>query len=208
MEVAIALSLLLAESADKNDPLRGKFCTFHEYPEIVTVKNIPDHAAGIIPELGALKARQEQLRSAAWGGSTNFVATFHLLLQIAQQTGMSEEDLAAKTVTVFSDMQFGAASTGNVPWQTTHEQIQQMYNDAGYSKLPHILYWNLRANTNAPTGAMCTNETMLSGFSSALLETFLKGELDQFTPKAQLAKLLAKPPCAMMAMLATQRTRL
>ena len=55
MEVAIALSLLLAESAPRDSPLFGKMFTFHEQPELLTVPDIPHHAAGEVPEGGLAK---------------------------------------------------------------------------------------------------------------------------------------------------------
>lgn len=67
MEVAIALSLLLASSAPRDSPLFGRMFTFHESPTLVEVPGIPDYAAGEVVE-DSLARMVEHVRGIEWGG--------------------------------------------------------------------------------------------------------------------------------------------
>eukprot|EP00284_Hemiselmis_tepida_P014017 CAMPEP_0174922434 /NCGR_PEP_ID=MMETSP1355-20121228/5876_1 /TAXON_ID=464990 /ORGANISM="Hemiselmis tepida, Strain CCMP443" /LENGTH=93 /DNA_ID=CAMNT_0016168019 /DNA_START=51 /DNA_END=329 /DNA_ORIENTATION=- len=87
MEVAIALSLLLAESAAEGDPLRGKVFTFDSQPKLVEVPGVP--AGGEPGAQGSLGERVKFARGMEWGGSTNIDAVFDRLCGLAVANGMS-----------------------------------------------------------------------------------------------------------------------
>lgn len=193
MQVAVALSLLLAESAPVGSALRGKMFTFHELPTLVTVPDVP--APGEAPE-GGLAARLAYVKSIAWGGSTNIDAIFDQLLQLAIATGMTQEQVAATCVVVFSDMQFdeARAGSGGVPWETAHECTTRKFAEAGFRiSPPKIVYWNLRDAPGVPVDHNTQGVALLSGFSAALLEAFLGGNLEDLTPASQMAAVLSKP---------------
>lgn len=169
--------------------------TFEEKPALLTVPGIPDHAAGEVPD-GALAKRVAWVRDIPWGGSTNFDAVFDLLLQLCTQNAIPAERVADMTVCVFSDMQFDEArGPMSTPWETAHEAVVRKWREAGFPSAPRIVYWNLRAvrGGGVPADSQCEGVVMLSGFSSGLLESFLAGDLEQFTPMAQLLALLSKP---------------
>ena len=75
-----------------------------------------------------------------------------------------------------------------------------MYTKHGYST-PHLLFWNLRKTSGFPTLSSKNNCTMLSGYSSTLLNVFsdkgIEG-LKNFTPRRMLDDLLANPRYAVM----------
>ena len=191
MEVAVALSLLLAESAPEGSALRGKMFTFHEVPTLVTVPDVP--APGQAPE-GGLARRLAHVKGIDWGGSTNIDAIFEQLLRLALDNSMTAAQVAAMCVVVFSDMEFDEGrNAGGVPWQTAHEAIAQSFANAGFgASPPKIVYWNLRDSASVPVQQHREGVVLLSGFSAALLETFMGGRLDEFTPQSQLAAVLAK----------------
>ncbi len=99
MEVAIALSLLLAESAPKDSPVVGKIFRFHEQPQLLTVPNIPDYAIGEVAE-GDLAKRVAWVRNVPWGFSTNFDAVMDLLLELCIQHALPPERAVATKVCV------------------------------------------------------------------------------------------------------------
>lgn len=83
-----------------------------------------------------------------------------------------------------------------VDWKTLHQTITDKWIEAGYgSGPPTIIYWNLRSvvGGGAPVEAKEEGALMLSGFSVGLLESFLAGRMDEFTPLAQMMSLLDKP---------------
>jgi hypothetical protein len=66
-----------------------------------------------------------------------------------------------------------------------HMKITRMYNEAGYTDVPHLLFWNLRHTSGFPTLSTMKGATMFSGFSPVLLNSFcMKGTeaLKQTTP--------------------------
>ena len=140
MDVAIALSLLVAELASGS--LARKVITFHEQPDIVKLPNTSD--------LGKLHRFVSGL---PWGGSTNFHKVFALLKTLAVQP---------KKVFVFSDMQFGPAGGKT----TVLRQIQENYG----RKMPELVFWNLRGTSGAPALATDEGVVLMSGFSSRMLK--------------------------------------
>jgi len=104
MDVAISLSLLLAEVA--TGPYARKLITFHEDPTIVT-----------LPQTKELLSLAQFARTMPWGGSTNFHKVFKLLLPMMPKP---------KRVIVFSDMQFSCATNAD-----TNGTNLQMANKSG-----------------------------------------------------------------------------
>ena len=64
---------------------------------------------------------------------------------------------------------------------TMQERIDDKYRKAGYSKSPHILFWNLRATNGFPTISSKKNCSMLSGFSPVLLNVFCQKGIDMLS---------------------------
>jgi hypothetical protein len=61
---------------------------------------------------------------------------------------------------------------------TLYTRIQTLYANAGFETPPHIVFWNLRKTTGFPTKSDMPNVTMLSGFSSVLLNQFCEKGVD------------------------------
>ena len=110
---------------------------------------------------------------------------------------ISPEEVSNMILAIFSDMQIDSAGNNDA---TMMENISNMYRNAGLmSKYktpynpPHILFWNLRSTTGFPTLSSTENTTMLSGYSSTLLNAFVeKGfeELKNITPSKMLEEIL------------------
>jgi hypothetical protein len=188
MEVAIALSMLLAESAPVESAWHGRLFTFSENPMLVTIPNIPTYDDN--GNMGSLKARAAFVRGMEWGMNTNLEAVFEDILQrVSQQSGAS---IMPESIVIFSDMEFDEA-LGAGQWDTMHEHIQRRFAEYGYGTLPTLVYWNLRSSRSVPADAHAKGVLLLSGFSAAMVETFVASGTADLTPSRMMHKLLDRP---------------
>jgi hypothetical protein len=82
-----------------------------------------------------------------------------------------------------------------------YDNIREMFAEAGLRTKhkmpydpPHILFWNLRSTSGFPVMTTTENVTMLSGYSSALLNAFCDKGVDalrEFTPIKMLTDILS-----------------
>jgi hypothetical protein len=127
-----------------------------------------------------LKDRCKELASIEWGGNTNLVATFDLLL-------LNNE--LPKVIFIFSDMQFDKACVD--PEKTNLQSIREKFNSL--SEFPEIIFWNLRA-TDQPELPVNHNDKglcLLSGFNVNILHCLLEGK--QYTSVDIMNKALEDP---------------
>jgi len=183
MDSAIGLSLLIAEVCKA--PFGGTFVTFSEKPAVV--------------QLDLRRSLSEKVRfmeRADWGGSTDFVAVFEMLiLPLALKHKLKQEDMV-KRIFVFSDMQFNMASSRSggwssgydsepSRWSTNYERIAELYKENGY-EMPELVFWNLaggRAGYSGygggdpvapkPVTADEVGTALVSGYSQGMLKVFL-----------------------------------
>eukprot|EP01118_Nematostelium_gracile_P007755 TRINITY_DN2535_c0_g1_i1.p1 TRINITY_DN2535_c0_g1~~TRINITY_DN2535_c0_g1_i1.p1 ORF type:complete len:535 (-),score=174.24 TRINITY_DN2535_c0_g1_i1:42-1478(-) len=177
MQVSIALGLLISEVTA--EPFKDVIITFHETPTFykVTGQNLCERVSSIA--------------AAPWGGTTNFLAVFDLILARAKQANLAAADMP-KRMFVLSDMQFDQADGGN-QYKTAHQVIKKKYAEAGY-EVPTLVYWNLRANTNDfPVSSNEAGVALVSGFSPSLLKLLMdEGELNA-QDAASVSKTEEKP---------------
>ncbi len=86
-------------------------------------------------------------------------------------------------------------------YNTMMDNIKDLYKKAGLEstyneeyKIPHIIFWNLRKTNGFPNKSMEQNTTMLSGYSSTLMNAFCdKGinELKNYNPWTMLKTILS-----------------
>ena len=130
-----------------------------------------------------------------WGMNTNFTAALKLMLDASVNAKLTSDQVGDLVLAVFSDMQIdyqGNESLTDSMW----EHIEKMYAAYGYTKVPHILFWNLRSTTGFPSLSGQKNATMFSGFSPALLNVFCEKGVDglrECTPMTQLMEVLDHP---------------
>ena len=106
-----------------------------------------------------------------------------MILDACIKSNVPDEVVSNMTLAIFSDMQIDCST--NFPddspnksasfadrMLSMHERIKAMYSAAGYSGVPHILFWNLRHTGGFPTMSTMPNATMFSGFSPMLLNAF------------------------------------
>jgi hypothetical protein len=113
-----------------------------------------------------------------------------LILDICVKNQVPVDDIP--NLLVFTDGQFDEMNQPNphynngfyrkkpleyTPWKTTHEILMKKWADAGYDRMPTIIYWNLRANTpGIQTSEDHPGVQLLQGYSPSLLKFVLFGE--------------------------------
>ncbi|KAE9615249.1 hypothetical protein Lal_00048348 [Lupinus albus] len=173
MEVSVALGLLVSELSV--EPWKGKVITFSEKPELHLIEG------------DNLKSKTAFVRNMDWGYNTDFQRVFDLILQVALN-GKLKEDQMVKRVFVFSDMEFDVASVN--PWETDYQAITRKFNEKGYgSAVPQIVFWNLRDSKATPVPATQKGVALVSGFSKNLLTLFLDNEGDLYPEDAMEAAI-------------------
>lgn len=190
---AIGLSIRVAERS----ALGPRIMTFSERPQWIQL--------GIPGESDTFVKQVVKVRGSNWGMTTNFYYALDLIRQVIEDTKMPRDVVEKLTLVVFSDMQMCDASPEfkNIDNKNTlFENIRQMFAKMGermYGKMdspikpPHIVLWNLRKTTGFPSLSTDENVSMMSGFSSALLNVFChKGVagLKQYTPWTTLNETL------------------
>lgn len=177
MDVAVSLGLYISERNE--GPFKDAFFTFSTTPALQYLK-------------GSLSERNDQLRRADWGGSTNLQATFKVLLDKAKVQGISQDEMPTM-ILILSDMEFNQATgdywSGNSDWNPTAQgMIKKMYENAGYT-MPKVAYWNIQSrNNNNPVSFNETNTALVSGFSPALLTSLLAGK--DMTPYSMMMSIV------------------
>jgi hypothetical protein len=180
---AITLGLFTSMFMDKTpegeeNQFANRFMSFNTTPQLVK-----------LPRTGTLKEKMEVMRkwcnNGLWGGSTNIQKAIQLLLSIATENKLPKEDMP-KVLAIFSDMQF---DSGDSSWnETSYEMIKRQFETAGY-EIPHIIFWNLRENTQGyQILANRPNSTMLSGFSTRMMDLFLRGNLDDLKSSTNVSE--------------------
>jgi hypothetical protein len=201
MEVACALSLILAQVNTVASGFHGRVFTFDDKPELVTVIEEADEGTEEVPILLDIGKMVAKTRAITWGGSTDLMKTFDLFLENAITNEIPPDVLVKQQLVFFSDMEFDAIdprfSQGedrekDCPciWQSLTEEIAAKFEAKGYLEIPRLVFWNLRSSASIPVKQNCAGVVLLSGFSAGLLNSFLAGNLSEFTPEAQLSAVI------------------
>ena len=136
------------------------------------------------------------------GGSTNYKGLHRAVLDICNSGNVSSEDIPV--IVVFTDGEFDTMdtclsgytythgvgytqdNTGNsvTKWKTIHGEIESMWVNAGYTKIPTIVYWNLNSNSNG-VQSKCDypGVQLLQGRSATMIKYILYGEAAEETTK-------------------------
>jgi len=135
-----------------------------------------------------IRAMQPYQQGQYWGGSTDLYKVFHKILETGLLQKLRPEQMP-QILAIYSDMQFNQADgkfTG-----TAHQKLELMYKAAGYT-MPHIIYWNLRSDTHGyAVKATTPNTTLLSGFSTRMLDLFLEGSLQELASLGEVSSSTA-----------------
>ena len=118
--------------------------------------------------------------------NTNIQSVFDLILGTAQKYNIPVDEMPTK-ILILSDMEFDSGADR----LTNLDVIRAKYAQAGYP-MPYIIYWNLQArSTQFPADKDDKGIALVSGYSPALFETVLSGEI--VTPLDLMMKAIMKP---------------
>ena len=152
MAMSVGLGLYISER--NVGPFKDAFITFSDHPKMQVL-------------YGDINERIKQLVNADWGGSTNLVKVFEIILRKAIDTRLPQ-DLMPKTILVISDMEFN--SCGRL---TNYETIKQAYQVAGY-ECPQVVFWNVNGRTgNIPVTVNDKGVALISGASPSIIKSVL-----------------------------------
>ncbi|KAA8548795.1 hypothetical protein F0562_000479 [Nyssa sinensis] len=155
----------------------SKVITFSANPELHKVEG------------DTLLEKTQFVRKMEWGMNTDFQKVFDRILEVAVEGKLSEDQMI-KRIFVFSDMEFDQASARSEDieeayegsedidennWETDYKVIMRKFREKGYSKVPEIVFWNLRNSSSTPVAAKQSGVALVSGFSKNLLTIFLEG---------------------------------
>lgn len=189
MEVSVALGFVLSQL--QNDEFKDKLITFSGNP---TLHNLTGNTT---------KDKLSSIRRMDWGGNTDFIKMFEMLLQDAI-TRRITEDKMVKQIIVFTDMEFDCAHAPNcnyshydsrvnqnsTKYNTGYEIIKRKYEENGLT-LPKIVFWNLRDSTTSfPVRQDTPGVALMNGFSSEMLKLFM--EDGEITPLEIMKKAICK----------------
>jgi hypothetical protein len=215
MDVACALSLLLSESLQEDNPFYGKILTFSDVPMFVDLR--PEEktpltieaveSAKSLVELQALipdlALRVERLKRSDWGMNTDFFKAMESICNLAKQNNMTSNDIEGLELVVFSDMEFDEAQYGSLDKMTMLEKVQALivkrFGPDVANFLPKIVFWNLRSSATGSgvTGnAQDDSVALLSGVSAGMIRSYLGWDME-LSDEGQQKKV--NPMSAMLA---------
>jgi hypothetical protein len=183
---AVGLGIRCSEVT--HDAFKHRVLTFSTRPQWITLN---DKATFVE------KAKHVR-NDSNWAGSTNIGAMFDLILNVILKNEIPPESVEDMILAIFSDMQIDHCGTGDL--NTLYDNISKKFKNAGLKSkfgvaypVPHILFWNLRKTNGFPVLSTQKNVTMMSGYSSALLNVLsdkgMEG-LKEFTPAKMLMDIL------------------
>lgn len=161
---AIGLGIRIAEKA--SPAFKNRVLTFNSRPEWFNFGDCPDDD---------FVAKVKKVANAPWGGSTDIYAAFKLILDVVKENNIPPADVANMTLIILSDMQINTTERNT---DALYQRIKALYMAAGFETPPHVVFWNLRKTTGFPTKSDVANVTMISGFSSVILNHFCQKGVD------------------------------
>lgn len=167
LEISVSLGIYLSER--NKSSFKDAFITFSPYPQLEYLK-------------GDVVEKFRQLQNANWGGNTNLLKTFELVLNRAMEDELPPEDMP-ETILIISDMEFDAANGSN----TNLEEIKEMYANTPYN-VPNLAFWNVNGRANNVPGNINDEIALISGASPSIVKSVLEG--DDFTPTGIMLKTL------------------
>nr|DAY73646.1 MAG TPA: protein of unknown function (DUF2828) [Caudoviricetes sp.] len=161
MDIAVSLGLYTSERS--RGIFRNKMITFSETPSFIEVSDSM-----------TLRQKIAHVERSPWGMSTNLQSVFDMILTLAVRDNLAEEDLPTR-ILIVSDMEFNYCCRG----VTNFEAIKAKYARAGYN-MPQLVFWNVtsRQQGNIPVQVTDSGVALVSGFSPAVLQGVLSGEMN------------------------------
>ena len=159
MATSIGLALYFAERTE--GVFRNMFISFSENPVICTVKG------------DTLAEKIQNCKDSDWGYNTDMEKVFRLILDLAVENNIPQEEMPANLMIV-SDMQFDSATECGNRWSTYYDAMSSMFREQGYT-LPNIVFWNVNAKADTfHTDACHKGVQMVSGSSPSVFKSLMQ----------------------------------
>lgn len=169
VSVAISLGLYLAQK--NTGAFEGKFITFSEKPQLVSV----DTKGSIVDAI-------DSMHLSDWGYNTNLNAVFDVFLKAASASGVQKSDIP-NTIIIISDMEFDSACG-----MTNYKLAESKFKAAGV-EMPNVVFWNVAArNDTIPVRKDQHGTLLVSGFSPVTFRYVVEGT----TPEQFMLSVLGK----------------
>lgn len=118
--------------------------------------------------------------------NTDIEKTFDLILNVAVENHMSQEDLP-NNVLIISDLEFDDATSRYDGWdriktcdKTLFSTISKKFGAFGY-KMPRLVFWNVNSRTETiPVRENDLGVALVSGFSVNVCKMVMSGEIDPY----------------------------
>jgi hypothetical protein len=135
---ALGLGIIVATKST----LGKRVMTFSEEPSWISLE-----------KCNTLYQTMEELNKHSYksGLNTDFYKALKLLLDSCVTSNLPDSIVSNMVLAIFSDMQIDFGDSNVQPLSSMYDNIKKMYKDAGYSSVPHILFWNLRSTTGFPS---------------------------------------------------------
>jgi hypothetical protein len=107
-------------------------------------------------------------------GPKNIDKTFELLAHSCSESGMSDQEIGELMVVYLSDMHVPDINPTSNADLDLDRNIHSIVSRAGFSKLPHMVYWGIRPRESTPLPCEYNDPatTVVSGESAELLRVF------------------------------------
>ncbi|MBQ2740998.1 MAG: DUF2828 family protein [Clostridia bacterium] len=173
LSVANALAIYFSERS--SGALKDKYITFSRTPKFVNLAR----CKSLHDKIGKALAHDEV-------EDTNVEAVFDLILATAIKHKMKQSDMP-KNVLILSDMEFNHCCTSNTYGAASDPMFERLfkvigdkYKQHGYL-LPRLIFWNICSRSmTVPLRENELGVALVSGFSPAVMQMVLSGELDPF----------------------------
>ena len=164
IDISVALTAFMSQLA--NDNFKDIVMTFTDVP---TIYNLNKNGLSM-----TMYDRIKTIMSHV-GYSTNYIGIHKCLIDLCIERKIHENDLPC--LVIFTDGHFDSMMGINTN-NTSHSSIVKLWVNAGYRKIPQIVYWNLASNKNSvQTNSSFPNVQLLSGYSVSNIKYVMYGEI-------------------------------
>lgn len=171
INVAISLGMYCAEKA--KGPYNGHFITFSSNPTFVKIEGV-DFCDKVY-----------RMSQADWGGSTNIEAAFDMMLDVAINNHLSQDEIPENLI-IISDMEFNSCVTSGTRstscWggcggvkDTLFEAMAKKWASYGY-KMPSLTFWNVQARQNNIAMSVKDGVQYISGMSPSIFKQVMENK--------------------------------
>lgn len=162
IDVAVSLGMYCAEKCNKNSPWYGHYITFSRQARLIAVEGVD-----FVDK--AMRIYRKNLCE-----NTNIRSVFDLLLNLAIQNNVKQEDMP-ENVVVISDMEFDYCTDLGDRYASEMEKIAKIWAANGY-QLPKLVFWNVQARQDNIPMRDNGRVTFISGYSPVIYEMLMTGK--------------------------------